>query len=130
MTPVLEPSLFRESGGAIMLPLLVGLFLLAEVWRRKLHAPLWPQVLMVALLAPPILLSTLGERWAAIDRGLIYPTWRAFVLLVLGMSEVLLSIGCLVAGRRRWPIVLCVVSVALCWTFVSWVGAALSLGAD
>jgi len=122
--------LFRDSGGGIALPVLLGLFLVAELWRRKARSPAWPQLVLPTLLAPPVLLSMLGQAWAGIDRGIIYPTWRGEALLGLGLIELLLAIACVWGGRRRWPIMLCIASVALFWTFASWIGAALSLGAD
>lgn len=122
--------LFRESGGPIAVPLLLGLFLLAELWRRRMHAPGWPHLLLPALLAPPVFLSALGASWAGIDHGVGVPTWRDAVLQGVGWCEILLAIACVWVGRRRWPIMLCIACVTLFWTFTSWIGAALSVGAD
>ncbi|HKV50522.1 MAG TPA: hypothetical protein VJO52_04910 [Gemmatimonadaceae bacterium] len=121
------PSLFRESGGLIALPLIAGLFLVGQVWRRNAQAPAWPQLLVLALVLPPVLLCGLGEVWA--DRDAAYFTWRGIVLLGLAVTELLLSVVC-VRAARRWDAMPSIVSVALVWTLMSWIYAALAVGGD
>lgn len=121
-------SLARESYGALALPLFFGLFVVGEVWRRKAAAPAWPRLLVLALLVPPVLLCVLGGLW--VDHGVGYGKWRTVVLLGLAVSELLLSFLCLRGGRRGWDIIPFIVGVALVWTLLSWIAAALSMSGD
>jgi len=121
------PSIFRESGGHIALPLFFGLFLLGEVSRRKIQTPVWPQLFVLTLLVPPSLLCLLGEVWVGGGAG--YLAWRRRVLLSLGVTELLLSLVYVRAARRA-DIMPYIVSIALVWTFMSWIYAALSAGGD
>ncbi|HEX5179796.1 MAG TPA: hypothetical protein VFW04_10725 [Gemmatimonadaceae bacterium] len=117
--------LFRESGGLIAIPLIVGLLVLGEIRRCKAQAAVWPHLLAVALLVPPVLLCLLGEAWAGAGSF----GWRPRVLLGLGVTELLLSVICVRAGRAS-DVMPYVVSVALVWSVMSWTYAALAVAGD